>query len=288
MDTPIYREYGRQALDLQYNNQLRVPRFPEHVAQWKAESERARAELSGHLDVPFGASPAEKLDIFIPAGRSGPAPVQVFYHGGYWRAFEARDFSFVARPFVEAGAIAVIVNYALLPAVRMGELVRQCRAAQAWVEQNVARYGGDRESIHISGHSAGGHIVAQLLAPDPDGAFALPKVKSAVALSGLYDLEPMRLCYLQETLQLSREEVRRYSPIHNPPAVEAPIAIAYGAEESEEFARHARELETLCRRQDIACTLQAVAGANHMTVLSGVLEDGSRTRSLLLGQMGLQ
>jgi arylformamidase len=288
MDVPIYRDYDRQALDLQYNNQLRVPRFPEHVAQWKAESERARAELSGHLDVPFGASPTEKLDIFLPAGRSGAAPVQVFYHGGYWRAFEARDFSFVARPFVEAGAVAVIVNYALLPAVRMGELVRQCRAAQAWVEQTIARYGGDPDGIHISGHSAGGHIVAQLMAPDPDGGFDLPKVKSAVALSGIYDLEPMRLSYLQETLALTPAEVRRYSPIHNPPAVAAPIAIAYGGEESEEFARHSRELEALCRRQDIPCSLQAVKGANHMTVLSAVLEDGSPTRTLLLGQMGLQ
>jgi arylformamidase len=288
MDVPIFRGYDRQALDLQYNNQLRVPRFPEHVARWKQESERARAELSGHLDVAFGASPTEKLDIFVPAGRSGLAPVQVFYHGGYWRAFEARDFDFVARPFVEAGAVAVIVNYALLPAVRMGELVRQCRAAQAWVERNIARYGGDPESIHVSGHSAGGHIVAQLMAPDPDGAFDLPKVKSAVALSGLYDLEPMRLCYLQETLALTPDEVRRYSPIHNPPAIKAPTAIAYGGEESEEFARHSGDLAELCRKQQIPCTLQAVAGTNHMTILSAVLDDGSKTRSLLLGQMGLQ
>jgi arylformamidase len=288
MDVPIYRAYDRQALDLQYNNQLRVPRFPEHVAQWKQESERARAELSGHLDVAFGPSPTEKLDIFVPAGRSGAAPVHVFYHGGYWRAFEARDFSFVARPFVEAGAIAVIVSYALVPAVRIGELVRQCRAAQAWVEQNIARYGGDPQAIHVSGHSAGGHIVASLLAPDPDGAFALPAVKSAVALSGLYDLEPIRLCYLQETLALTPEEVRRYSPIHNPPAVKAPIAIAWGGEESEEFARHSAELAALCRRQQIPCTLQAVAGTNHMTILSALLEDGSDTRRLLFEPMGLR
>ncbi len=287
MDLPVFRGYDRQALDLQYNNQLRVPRFPEHVALWKAESERARAELSGHLDVPFGPGPDETLDIFVPAGRSGPAPVQVFYHGGYWRAFAARDFSFVARPLVEAGAVAVVVNYALLPAVRMGELVRQCRAAQAWVERNIGRYGGDPQRIHISGHSAGGHLVAQILAPDPDGAFGLPEVRSATALSGVYDLEPIRLCYLQETLALTPEEVRRYSPVHNPPAVRCPVAIAYGAEESEEFARHSADLAALCRKQGIACTLEAVAGRNHMTILSALLEDGSRTRALLLGQMGL-
>jgi arylformamidase len=288
MDVPIFRGYDRQALDLQYNNQLRVPRFPEHVARWKAESERARAELSGNLDISFGPSAAERLDIFVPAGRSGPAPVQVFYHGGYWRAFEARDFSFVARPFVEAGAVAVIVNYALVPAVRIGELIRQCRAAQAWVEQNIARYGGDPQNIHISGHSAGGQLVAQVLAPDPDGAYALASVRSGVALSGVFELEPIRLSYLQETLALTPEEARRYSALDNPPAVKAPLAIAYGAKESEEFARQSNDFAAVCTQRGIPCTVHALAGHDHLSIMSALLEDGGDTTALLLGQMGLR
>ncbi|MBX6324042.1 MAG: alpha/beta hydrolase [Rhodospirillaceae bacterium] len=287
MGVPIFRGYDRQALDLQYNNQLRVPRHAEHVARWQTESERARSELAGHFDVPFGPSPDETVDVFVPAGRSAPAPVQVFYHGGYWRAFQARDFSFVARPFVEAGAVAVVVNYALLPRVRMGELLRQCRAALAWVERSIDRYGGDPQRIHVSGHSAGGHIVAQLLAPDPDGAFGPPAVKSATALSGVYDLEPIRLSYLQETLALTEEEVRRYSPLANPPALRAPLAIAYGAAESEEFARHSTELAALCHSRGLPCTLEAIPGEDHMSLLSALLEAGSRTRALLLGQMGV-
>jgi arylformamidase len=288
MGAAVFRDYDRQALDLQYNNQLRVARYPEHVALWKSASERARAELSGHLDVPFGPSPAERLDIFVPAGRASRAPVQVFYHGGYWRAFEAADFSFVARPFVEAGAIVVIVNYALVPTVRLGELIRQCRAAQAWVEQNIDRYGGDPQNIHISGHSAGGHLVAQVLAPDPDGGFGLPDVKSAVAISGVHDLEPIRFTYLQETLNFTVEEAQRYSATANPPAVKAPIAIAYGAEETEEYARHSAALAAACRSREIPATLHAVPGRDHMSIISALTEGDNDVTRLLLGAMGLR
>lgn len=288
MGTPVYLGYDQEALDAQYNNQQRIPRFAEHVAGWKAASERARAELKGTFDVPFGPSPTETVDIFVPPRAKGPAPVHVFYHGGYWRAFEARDFSFVARPFVEAGAVAVIVNYALLPKVRMGELVRQCRAALAWVEANIARYGGDPTRIHISGHSAGGHLVAQVLARDPDGAFALPGVTSAVAISGVYDLEPMRLCFLQETLQLTEDEVRRYGAVLNPPAVKLPLAILYGGEESEEFARQADAFAAACGRNGVAGTVEAAPGRHHMSVLTAATEKGSDVAGVLLGSMGLR
>jgi len=287
MGSPVYLGYDQEALDRQYNNQQRIARFAEHVAGWKAGSERARAELKGFFDVAFGPSPAETVDVFVPDQPGGPAPVHVFYHGGYWRAFEARDFSFVARPFVEAGAVAVIVNYALLPTVRMGELVRQCRAALAWVERNIAPYGGDPRQIHISGHSAGGHLVAQVLARDPDQAFALPDVKSAVAISGVYDLEPMRLCFLQETLQLTPEEVRRYGAVLNPPAVKAPLAVIYGGEESEEFARQADAFAAASRRRGIECPLQAMPERHHMSILTAATEKGSDVARVLLAPMGL-
>jgi arylformamidase len=286
---PIYLSYDRAALDLQYNNQLRVPDFAEHIATWQRESARVRAALAGPRDVAYGRSADEVLDIYTPAKAGRAAPVQVFYHGGYWRAFRSVDFAFVAERFVEAGAIAVIVNYALVPAVRIGELVRQCRAALAWVHANIARYGGDPGQIYISGHSAGGHLVAMMaavapLAGEPDTRVLL---QGGVAISGLYDLEPIRLCYLQDTLQLTPAEVAAFSPGRHLPTTAKPLALTYGAAESAEFARHAAEYGRALAGRGVDCTVRPLAGHNHMSICGALADRQSAPLRLILEQMRL-
>ncbi|MGE0118811.1 MAG: alpha/beta hydrolase [Dongiaceae bacterium] len=285
----IYLDYDRAALDLQYNNQRRVPGFDDYVAGWQRESARVRAALPGPRDVAFGPTADEVLDIYTPARADGAAPVQVFYHGGYWRSFKASDFAFVAERLVEAGALAVIVNYALVPTVRIGELVRQCRAALAWVHANIARYGGDPRRIYVSGHSAGGHLTAMMTAaaPQPGEPDTRGLVRGGVALSGLYDLEPIRLCYLQETLQLTPAEVTACSPARHLPAASAPLALAYGAEESAEFARHSTEYGRALGERGIACSVRALAGHNHMSICTALADARSEPLRLILGQMGL-
>ncbi len=230
---PIYLTYDRAALDLQYNNQLRVPDFADHVARWQQESARVRAALPGERDVAFGPSADEVLDIYTPARAGRPAPVQVYYHGGYWRSFKAADFAFVAERLAEAGVLVVVVNYALVPAVRIGELVRQCRAALAWVHANIGRHGGDPNRIFVSGHSAGGHLVAAMAAMVPPAGEPDTRtlLQGGVALSGLYDLEPIRLCYLQETLQMTPAEAAANSPARHLPNTAKPLILSYGADE---------------------------------------------------------
>ncbi|MGH6927010.1 MAG: alpha/beta hydrolase, partial [Dongiaceae bacterium] len=190
---------------------------------------------------------------------------------------------------VEAGAIAVIVNYALVPAVRMGELVRQCRAALAWVHANIGRYGGDADRIHLSGHSAGGHLVAAMaaMAPQPGEPDTRGLLQGGVAISGLYDLEPIRLCYLQETLQLTPAEVEACSPARRLPSAAKPLVLAYGADESEEFARHATEYGRALAGRGVTCTVRPLAGHNHMSVCTALADAKSEPMRLILGQMGL-
>jgi arylformamidase len=288
--TPIFLTYDQAALDRQYNNQQRVPGFDDYVAGWQRESARVRAALPGERDVPFGPSADEVLDIFVPAGAAGAAPVQVFYHGGYWRSFKASDFAFVAERFVEAGVVAVIVNYALVPAVRIGELVRQCRAALAWVHGNIARYGGDPRRIYLSGHSAGGHLVASLatMAPPPGEPDTRGMMQGGVSLSGLFDLEPIRLCYLQETLQLTLAEVAACSPARHLPSETKPLVLAYGADESEEFARHSTEYARALAERGVACEVRSLAGHNHMSICTALSDARSEPMRLILGQMGLK
>ena len=141
MTTAIFRTYDRTALDAEYNNRLKVKDALDWIARYGGESAWARAELPMQFDVPYGAHHAERLDVF-PGSRPGPAPIQVFIHGGYWHRLDKADFSFVARAFRPAGALTVVVDYALIPAVDMDALVRQVRHAVAWVHKHAQQLGG--------------------------------------------------------------------------------------------------------------------------------------------------
>jgi arylformamidase len=286
---PIYLTYDRAALDLQYNNQLRVPDFADHVARWQKESARVGAALPGERDVAFGPSADEVLDIYTPARAGRPAPVQVYYHGGYWRSFKAADFAFVAERLTEAGVLVVVVNYALVPSVRIGELVRQCRAALVWVHANIARYGGDPNRIFVSGHSAGGHLVAAMaaMAPPAGEPDTRALLQGGVALSGLFDLEPIRLCYLNETLQLTPAEAAANSPARHLPATAKPLILSYGADESQEFARHSTEYGRALADRGIPCAVRPLTGHNHMSICTALADRKSEPTQMILGQMGL-
>ncbi len=289
MGEPVYLGYDQEALDLQYDNRQRIANSQEAIARFTRDSADVRARLPNHGDISYGESEPERLDIFTTSKVDGPAPVQVFFHGGYWRQLDAHDFHCVVPAFVAAGAVCVVVNYALIPAVDMGELLRQCRAALLWVGDNIAAYGGDPARIFISGHSAGGHIVGAILAPNPIAGMGetAPLVAGAVAISGLYDLEPMRRCFLQEVIALSADDVRRHSPINSPPEKPLPLVLAYGAEESEEYARQTDAYAAVLRGNGITCEVRPIAGANHMTVASALSDGNSEMAQIIIGQMGL-
>jgi len=278
--TRVYRDYDQQALDLQYDNQKRVPDFEDHVAWYKAESERTRATVPARLGIAYGPSDDEFLDFYLPESPGAAMPVQVFFHGGYWRAFGSADFAFVAKPVVAAGGISVVVNYALMPGVSMGERLRQCAASLDWVSDSIAAHGGDPNRIYISGHSAGGHIVAMMLSRRPNHTAA---IAGAVSVSGLYDLEPIRLCYLNAELHLAPEDVAPNSPMqHTPKRVDGPVFITLGADESEEYHRNASDYRAALADAGIDATLHPIAGRNHMTVARDMgLPDSELTKTLL-------
>src|SRR5438876_6447315 len=168
MPQVVFRDYDRAALDREYDNRAKVKDAPEWLERYARESAEARAEISGRLDVAYGASPGEALDVF-PAPGSTPAPVHVFIHGGYWHRLDKAEFSFVARGLLPAGAAVVVINYALIPTVQMAELVSQCLASIAWVHRPAAAIGQDPRRLVVSGHAARGHLVA-MLKPTDEGA----------------------------------------------------------------------------------------------------------------------
>ena len=147
------------------------------------------------------------------------------------------NLTFPARALIEAGAVAVIVDYALMSHVRLDEIVRQCRASVAWTRANAAAFNADPDRIYVSGYSAGGHLTSMIIATDWLAFSGAPMdtVKGDCALSGVFNLEPVRLCYIQETLDLGEDEARRNSPINMITNAGAPLITTVGSDESNEF-----------------------------------------------------
>jgi arylformamidase len=200
--------------DEQYNNRARIPEHPAILKHWADASASALERSPAMREIAYGDHAAERLDVF-PARRAG-SPVLVYIHGGYWRALGKRDQSFVAPPFIEAGAMVVLPGYALCPTVSIGHIVLQLVRSLVWVHRHAHEFGGDAQRIVVAGHSAGGHLATMLLACDwCSVAPGLPAdlVKAALSISGLYELEPLRHApFLAADLKLSAESARRLSP----------------------------------------------------------------------------
>jgi len=273
--------------DAQYNNRARVPEGVALLGRWAEASALVRQRLTHELDVPYGPDAGQTLDVF-PARESG-SPVLVFIHGGYWRSLDKSDLSFVAPAFVQAGAMVVVPNYALCPAVGVPDIALQLTQALAWVWRHAAQYGGDPARIVLAGHSAGGHLVAMLQCCDwskvgPDLPADL--VKSALSLSGLFDLEPIRQTpFLQADLQLSADHVARCSPARMP-APGSPLLALVGGDESPEFIRQNQLIRQRWGARSVP-VCEALPGLNHFTILHELVDPAARAHHLALDLLGL-
>jgi arylformamidase len=277
-------------LDDQYNNRLRVPDFmAQHVQHWQTDSAKVRAEQRCMLDVPYGKSAAEKLDIFPAAdgGTGAVSSVLVFIHGGYWRSLGKIDHSFIAPAFTQRGVCVVVPDYALCSAagtVTIEDIVLQMVRSLAWVHRNIARYGGDPSRITVAGHSAGGHLAAMLAACEWERFDSdLPKrvVRSAISISGLHDLDPIRRSpYLQTDLKLTSAQVQRCSPAYFAQP-RAPLLAVCGADESDEFQRQNRLIQTRWGKRWVRVS-EALPGHNHFSMLETLAGPAGRTHQLAM------
>ncbi len=256
----IWLDYDQDALNDQYNQRILVPDANDYMARWEVESARVRETLDCRLDVAYGPTEDERVDIF-PAAAEG-APMVVYYHGGAWTRWHKDNNSHQAAPFVAAGATFVSVNFALLPKVTLDELVRQCRAAMIWSHGNARDFGADPDRLYVAGHSSGGHVVGLLAVTDWAREAGLPGdvIKGAVAASGMYDLEPVRLSSRNEYVKLDHSAQRQI------PDTMPPMVIAYGEGEQREFRRHSIEFAAALRDRGHACVELDLPGLNHFEV----------------------
>ena len=174
---PLYRDFtSAEQIDWEYKPSLRIADAEQCMRRYGEHSAEARTRLDGSYDIAYGPTRDEKLDIF-PAARPN-APLFVFIHGGYWRAFSAREHSFVALGPVALGITTVLVDYSLCPKVTIDEITRQCRAAIAWTIRHIGEYGGDPARVAVGGHSAGGHLSAMCLETRWDEDWGLVPIRS--------------------------------------------------------------------------------------------------------------
>jgi arylformamidase len=239
MNTPVFRQYDQASLDAQYNNRAKVPDFQErHVTQWWAAGAQARARFSCRLDEVYDPTSQQTLNLFLPEG-DGPWPVLVYIHGGYWMALDKSSTDCVALGFVPRGVAVANIDYSLMPGVRMDELVRQSRAAVRWVHDRGPALGLDPARIWVAGHSAGGHLAAAVAAQGWPGR---PALAGGMSLSGLHELEPIRLSYLNHTLGMDAAEASRNSPVNMEAPTSGDWSILVGGREGEEYLRQAMAL----------------------------------------------
>jgi arylformamidase len=255
-----------------------VPGWEADVADYKAASDRTRAAFPDRRTVGYGAEAEEILDLYYPAGAQPrkPRPIHLIVHGGYWRPFSKDDYAFVADAITAAGAIAAIMDYSLMPVSRMETLVGQVRRAAHWLERQADTFGGDPRALSASGHSAGAHLASFLACrADHERGLALPRVQSVLLLSGIYDLDPIARSYLQPELQLTGEEVTRWSPLDAAPASDVGINVLVGEKETEPFHTQAAAFAAHLARAGVPGRLATVRGEDHMTIVREFGRPGS-------------
>jgi arylformamidase len=267
----LYRGMDRAALDAAYNNSAAVADSPQWLARWRARSAAIRAEPGARLDVAYGAMPRAKLDYF-PAGPAR-APLFVFIHGGYWQRNEKETFAFVADGPRPHGIDVALVGYTLAPEARLAQIVGEIRQALSFLADRAQDFGFDRARIFLGGWSAGGHLTAAV------GDH--PALRGGLPISGIFDLEPIALNYLNEKLSLDAAEIAALSPLRTWPSAMAPLHLSVGGAELPELQRQSRDYAAAAQARGLPVRLSVLPGHHHFSIMDKIARpDGALVRDL--------
>ena len=282
----VFLNYTQAQLDRAYDQGAWAPNAASLIAGYASRSAETRRTLHPRTER-YGTSDAERLDIFPPTTPSR-APIQVFFHGGAWLLLGKDDCSSAAPTFVDSGGIFIVPDFANARAVRLPEMAEQCRRALRWVYRNAASFGGDGNRIHISGHSSGGHLAAAMLTTDW-AAEGLPAdlIKSAVLMSGIYDLYPVMLSSRRQYLHLTPEETDALSPMRHLERMRTSVTVAWGDLESPEFKRQGMVLADALAGMGMLQTRRTLFDTNHFQMPEQLDRSDSVLGHLALVGMGL-
>ena len=247
--------------EAEYNNRARVPDHPVHIADWHRDAASYREVARCELDLAYGSGERHRLDLFHPESGDSSGPVVLFIHGGYWQAFDKSSSSHLARGANMRGLTVAVPSYTLAPAATLAEIIAEIETAADFIMQRTGR------SILATGHSAGGHLAACLMArPIPQQR----AIRAAMPISGLFDLPPLVGTSINKALGLTVEEAHRLSPLEwAPPSVGNLVAVVGGAESSE-FLRQSRVIVDVWGKAGVTTRYHEVPGAHHFDVIAGL------------------
>src|SRR5262245_1057261 len=231
MSAVVWRGMDRASLDAAYNNAAAVAGSADWIARWTARTRDLRGRHPEHLDLAYGARPRNRVDLF----RSGAAaaPLLAFIHGGYWQRNAKEVFGCLAAGPLACGIDVAMVGYTLCPEIRLTGLVAEIEAAVEWLATRARERGFPARRIAVAGWSAGGHLTPL--------ATRHRAVDGGLAISGIFDLEPIRLGSLNDAVRLDPAEVEALSPIRQIPRAAGPLIVAHGERELPELQRQSRE-----------------------------------------------
>lgn len=262
----LYRGMDRVALDAAYNNGAAVADAPRFRADWAARSETLSGRYAATIDIPYGAAPRARLDLFL-AGRPGAATL-IFIHGGYWQMNAKENFAFVAEGPLAHGVNVASLGYTLAPEADMDQIVGEIGAAIGWLAGNLPRHGADPALLYVSGWSAGGHLTAM--------AMSDKRIRGGLTVSGIYDLEPIRRCYLNDKLGLDVAAARRNSPLFHLPERAGRLVVTVGDAELPELQRQSADYFAAWTAHGLAADFVALPGRNHFSAIEELARPGGR------------
>lgn len=282
-----WRRQPASTLEAHFNPRMTIADVDGVLAGWAARAEDARQRLDGEYDIRYGAGEKQTLDVFRSQNATGLAPVQVFVHGGYWRALDKREHHHVAEPVVAAGAVHVSLNYDLCPDVTLDQILAEVREGLAFVWENAERFGGRRDAIHLAGHSAGAHLAAMLLGTD-GGESGLPAdvIKSAALVSGIYEPDVVRHISVNADVHLDQAMARRHDAIAGPPRVATPLLIAVGGLEPQGWMQQSVDYAEAARSAGCPVEFVLAPDTNHFTLVDEMADPDSLLCRAIIRTMG--
>ena len=285
----IYLGFDQAELDREYSPSSRIDNINVFLDAYASTSRKVRIKATNEgsclQNLAYGSQKDERLDLYLPSTTAG-APLHIFIHGGYWRALSKDDSAFAAPMFQQEGSFFAALDYTLAPNATLTQIVRQNRRAISWLFDNADNWGFDRNRIYLSGSSAGAHLAIMMLMTNWS-EYGLPQdvIKGVSAVSGIYDLEPIRLSYVNEPLGMTCKEAAENSPMGNKIRNHCPIVLAYGDNETGEFKRQTNEYRDFLLRSGETVSFREIRNRNHFDVIMDLMHSDTWLGRQVLGQM---
>ena len=265
-----WRAMSQQERDLGFNNGVAVPGAVELVAGWERRSADMRKRFPDQLDLRYGPRERNRIDFLRAADK---APTLLFIHGGYWQTRAKEAFTVFADGPMAHGINVALIGYTLAPVATLDQIVAEIHSGIDYLTGQLPALGGAGDGIVVSGWSAGGHLTSM--------ALSHPRVRGGMAISGIFDLEPIRHSYLNEKLKADEATSRRNSPMMMAGGPLKPLSLVVGSAELPLLRKQTADFAGHRARHGLPVTYEEIPGADHFTIMHEMLSPTGRITTLI-------